>query len=292
MDESNKKRNVKTTPLGLKITTSRGRGKKKIDLDHQWAAPLRKTISEVKPNGTWLYVTLDDLEGMPRMLGSFVRTIADRTLFCPGFNNLILPIGGDATDDTMVVVDHLTLDPRQTKNGIHQWSSHIATLGEKLSGPRGLNQTSPEQAGWMFPWFSLVLPSYESLEVFPKEIFIPHKAPTSDLPLRPKRTLGEYKKPIHLRAPEVPVAGRKFFIQIDVWITQCVKASPLKSQTISYIFSNKDKATDKKTLAGQTEFDLIKDEFWIRMMVSIRSGIAERPCILRPNLVQGEAIMI
>lgn len=283
---------VRKTPLGLWITTSRGRGKKELDLEHRWAAPLRKTISEGKPNGTWLYVALDDPTGEPRMLGSFVRTAGNRTLFRPGFDNLILPIDIDANDEAMVVVDHLSLDPRKTKNGKHQWSSHVATLDEKRDDPRGLNQTSPEQAGWMFPWFSLIIPSYESLEVLPREIFIPHEAPSSDLPDRPKRTLGEYKKPIYLKAVEVPPDGSQFFIQFDVWIAQEVKASSLKSQTFNYIAGNEDKRGSQKTLAGQTEFDLIQNEFWIRVMVSIRPGIAERPCILRPKLEDGEAMLI
>ena len=103
---------IKKTSLGLWISTSKGIGKKKIGLDHLWAAPIRKTFSKGTPNGTWLYATIEDPQGVPRVLGSFVRTIGNRTLFCPGIDIEIAPIGAQNETEERVTIDHVTLDPR------------------------------------------------------------------------------------------------------------------------------------------------------------------------------------
>ncbi len=161
------------TPLLLSMPTPPGRnGQKTIDLDHRWAAPIRKSFLKGGPPGTWRYTYTNDLAAVPRMLGAFVYTTGNRTLFCPGFETLIVPIDSDGKDGERVEVDHVTLDPRKA-NG--SWSPHVATLedGETREDgeddPRGLTQTSFEENGSMFAWFSLILPNFEVLEALPEK---------------------------------------------------------------------------------------------------------------------------
>lgn len=285
-------RQIQQIPLGLWITTTGGQGKKVVDLEHRWAAPLRKTFSEGKPNGTWLFVALKDPVGVPRIVGSFVRTKGQRTLFCPGFENLILPLGNASEADELVVLDHLTLEPPKSKKGRRCWSTHVATVDNKRDDPRGLEQTSLEQEGWMVPWFSLIIPSYNTLEIFPEEIVIPHDAPSSDLPNRAERTLGNYKSPIFLEAAETPLPDNNFFIQLDVWIWQGESPASLDAQTFNYVLRQEDKGSGQTRLASQCDFDLVEGKFWIRVLTTVRSGMADRPWIVRaPSLDQEEALL-
>ncbi|MFQ5580935.1 MAG: hypothetical protein ACE5FZ_10010, partial [Nitrospiria bacterium] len=237
---------------------------------------MRKPIAEGKPNGTWRYVTLE-VDGVPKMIGSFVYTAGQRTLFCPGFDCFIAPIENATQVDDVVVVDHITLEPPKFRNGNKVWSSHVATVDQERNNPRGLQQSSREVDGYMFPWFSLIIPGFSLLEDLPKELFIPHQVPSSTLPNGLERTLGKYMTPIVLKTAEPSLEG-SFFIQLDVWISKCQHPGTLQSCTFNYIASVDEETSRENRLTGKNEFALIEGQFWVRILSTLRSGLAERVC--------------
>lgn len=274
---------IKSTPLLLQIETSRGTGSKTLDLEHPWAAPIRRGIREGTPTGTWQYTTIDDLRGTPRILGAFVFTEAKRTLFCPGCEILVSPIEPSDESKELVPVEHLTLDPQRRAN---KRSSHVVTQKHGGRGPRNLDYTSPLKDGYMFPWFSIILPDLNVLEVLPQKILLPHEMPNSDLPRRPKPAIGELKSSATAAFASPPPEGPSY-VQFDVWATDQSNWSGLKAQTFSY-----DGQPSQERATGQHDNQLVEDECGIRILAHYRSGEVERPIILRPRLETGDAELI
>jgi hypothetical protein len=139
-----------------------------------------------------------------------------------------------------------------------------------------------EQDGWMVPWFSFVIPSFECLDVLPKELAIPFVSPSSDLSDRPRRVLGDYKRPIVLQCAEPPPVNGQYYLQLDVWISEGRSPSGLQSKALNLVTeeSGQRNGPAPNTWAGQNEFALLSNQLWIRTMTSIRLGEAERPCLL------------
>ncbi|NNE83601.1 MAG: hypothetical protein HKN28_06490 [Alphaproteobacteria bacterium] len=282
--------NSDKTSLLLSLPTPPGNGgQKAIDLDHRWSAPFRKSFLEGGPPGTWRYSYTDDFAGVPRMLGAFVYTTGNRTLFCPGFEVLVMPLGSEAKDGERVEIDHVTLDPRKP-NG--SWASHIAIRGCREDGPRGLKQTSSEDDGFMFAWFSILLPDFEVLEGLPQSIILPHDVPSSDLPARSERTLGNYQgPPANIRFAERPV-NEPYYLQFDVWVTdQPEWQQNLSANAMNYVSKKRADQSETKRWKGQTDIDLVVGQCGLRILTSIRPGEVDYPCILLPQFSKGEALL-
>ena len=280
---------LRQTSLGLWITSGRGVGTKTIDLDHRWAAPIREPFRTGRPNGTWLYVAISDPSGVPRIIGAFVRTVGGRTLFCPGVDVEISPVGADDETEERVLVDHLTLDPRKADGG---WSAHVATIDPDNGHPRGINWSMKEQQGSMVPWYSFVIPDFETLDVLPAELTIPFQSPSSDLPNRPRRTLGDYKRPVVFQCAELPAENAQYFVQVDFFFSAGIHPAGLQSGAINFV-SDESQIQDPAPgrWSGQTDFALVSNQFWIRAMASVRSGVADRPCLLALKS-QSEALLL
>ncbi len=196
--------------------------------------------------------------------------------------------GSEEENKKRVHVSHVTLEPRKEDGS---WSTHVATFDESGEGPRGLKQNSHEENGCMFAWFSLILPNYDVLQVLPQKIVLPHEAPMSNQPDWSKRTLGNYKgPPTNIQFATTP-DGPSYF-QFDVWASDHCEFENLEVSGMNYLEALPEESDNTKTWKGRTNINLVSGKCGISIIASTKSGHADYPCILLPQLSKGSALFI
>lgn len=266
----------------MQLQFCRGVGTRSIELGHPLAAPVRRALTDGNLTGAWCYALLDDEAGRPRVIGSFVRTPRSRLLFCPAFH---LSVSDKDNAACLVQLDHLTLDPPE--NDL-RYQSHVALV----DGRRALRFNASPESGWMFPWFVLVVPGVQGLEVLPRVLNLPHDCPGADLGRRPQASVGEYQSPPTIGFASDRPDGESF-IQLDVWVVEGGETTDLSSASFNLrdvLVANGGEGAP--TLTGQTEFGLGGGACTIRILARHVSGRADRPCLLRVRPSSSEAWLL
>lgn len=270
----------KSSLLSLHFRFSSGTGDLKVPSTHPVFAAFRRGIEEGQLTGTWRFLlTTDAASPGSIVVGTFVETPKRRFLYFPGAE-IEVSTGTQNTPFENYPLDHLTLDP---PNKSDYYRCHIAVrkLPEKQS--RGLDYRAPISAGFLFPWFSLLVPGLDGFAALPAHLYVEFPSPRRDL-----QTYGDQLMAnggmIHLPLPQSPPDIH--YIQFDVWVGygqdwRARRAQPLAWAYKPDIIAHAPPA--RQDIQPRTVDTDLSPESGIRIMVCRPLGRLLAARILRPR---------
>jgi hypothetical protein len=215
--------------LEFELEFPAGEGDESATATHPIIAPFRVLLEEGRRPGQWVFFAVrEGGESAPRLVGTFVQTVADRILFFPGGWVDVINDSGE-TRFGGHQVDHLTLDPGPGPS----FSSHVAVRRLPLRKSRGSGYETLPPPGHKVPWFSLITPNLDDFVRLPRriELRIPAPPVTPDEFVTSLREQGGGRGLPVVELPPRPKTGPSF-VQMDAWAGrtqgwQVLKARPL-----------------------------------------------------------------
>jgi len=262
---------------------SGGMGKLRVRSDHPIAVAFHHGIVKGKPIRSWKYLLLkDDPSALRLVIGTFVYTLGDRVLYFPG-GFVTLDTDSPAKRFNGTRLDHLTCDPPVGS----KFTSHVAVYGLPKKKSRGLSYSSFPPSGYMFPWFSLVIPNTRGFCILPARLAVEFQAPKSDVLRRFEhltRELDGYEL-----TPLPPTKGTgPSYIQFDVWIGRGKKWRELQRRPLAWAYKPEIvmyPLVGKQTLtAAQVLFDFGSDLGLAVLVTRPLGTLLGPPRILRPKI--------
>ena len=195
--------------LTLVVTYSNGTGVLRATADHPIISPLRLAIEQGKPPGKWTWLGVRAATtGLCKILGTFVFSVGGRLLFFPGGSAVLEEGRGDFDS---LRVDHLTLDPPNSKG---RYRSHIAVFAPKGKKSRGIGYSACPPKGHLLPWFSLLAPTLDEFETLPKRLEVTFRPPRPDV----KGFAADLFSGTPIEMAPMPATDfRTTFFQLDIW---------------------------------------------------------------------------
>jgi hypothetical protein len=230
------------------------------------------------PTGTWRFLLVrESPEDPPTVIGTFVETQKGRLLFFPGADIEVTAGRADGRFEN-VALDHLTLDPPRPPYR----RSHIAVGGVPEKESRGLDYRAPATSGYMFPWFSFLVPDTRGFSKLPLHLWV-------ELP-KPRNDLEEYGR--HLIAeggvilfPLPAALAEPHYIQFDVWVGTGNEWAAQRTEPLAWAYKpelHSDVPTGGQDVRAITT-DTPLPSGGIRITTTRPQGRLQVPRILRPR---------
>ncbi len=268
------------SPLSLHFRLSSGSGELKVPFTHPVVAAFRRGIEEGQLTGTWRFLlTTDTASTTPTMVGAFVETPKGRFLYFPGAE-IEVSTGTRDTRFEDYALDHLTLDPPKNR---HYYRSHIAVRGLPERDSRGLDYRASASPGFLFPWFSLLLPGLHGFATLPAHLYVEFPSPRSDLETYGQQLMANGGM-IHLPLPAPPPSIH--YIQFDIWVGHGQNWRDRQSRPIAWAYKPEivaDAPPGRQDIQVRTVDTDFRPGFGIRIMVYRPRGRLLGARILRPR---------
>jgi hypothetical protein len=264
--------------LSLHILLASGRGELKVSPDHPVFAAFRRGMEEGQLTGTWRFLVATAQEiSAPFIIGTFVETPNGRLLYFPGAQIEIAEASGTTRFDD-ARLDHLTLDsPKGSR-----YSSHIAVRDLPEERSRGLSYTALLTPGFLFPWFSLLVPSLDGFSVLPSRLYVEFPPPHPDLHRYADHLMANGGV-VQIRLPST----RQYpaYYQFDVWVGHGTDWRTRRAQVLAWAYKPEivaDPPGRQDVQAGIGEAEL-REGVGLRVLTSRPLGRLLAPRILRPR---------
>lgn len=263
--------------LSLHFRLSSAAGELRVEPSHPLFAAFRRGIEEGQLTGTWRFLLATETGvPSPAVIGTFVKTPKDRLLYFPGAQ---LEIAAATQTDRFndLPLDHLTLDP---PNG-DRYSSHVAVRRLPPDKTRGLSYTAQVRPGFLFPWFSLLVPDLTGFAALPSRLYVEFPSPRRDLQRYGERLMASGGMIILRLPPQPPSAA---YLQFDVWVGHDLDWRTRQARVLPWaykpaIVTNPPKQQDVECSIAEAEFTTAVG---VRVVASRPRGQLRAPRILRP----------
>lgn len=271
--------------LSLHFRIASARGELKVNPDHPVFAAFRRGIEEGQLTGTWRFLLATAQEiSAPLIVGTFVETPNGRLLYFPGAQIEIAEASGtNRFDDAQL--DHLTLDsPKRSR-----YSSHIAGRDLPDERSRGASYTAPLTPGFLFPWFSLLVPNLDGFSFLPSRLYVEFPAPRADLHRYADHLIANGGV-VQIRLPSSKQDPS--YYQIDVWVGHGTDWRSRRAQVLPWVYKPEIVAHPpgrQQVQAGISEAEL-REGVGLRVFTSRPLGRLLSPRILRPRFQPDGAV--